>query len=254
MTDKIKVFVRTDLNMRKGKMGAQVSHAVGSVLISLMQYDKYKNIFLNSNNTKKINDWILNKEKIELFPVENENFLDLEINKNLKNSSIIVDSGRTEFKGVPTKTCGAIANWEVNHSLINLDYLNNTQKEFSDKGSKQVIIINKELKMDKWDVSKESAISSFKSLINSFTFDEKDNTFYLKNEKTNVINWLIGNFAKIVVKASSDELNNISLNLIEQEKITFNIEKNNDGIITSITIGPDKIENVDKFSSGLQLY
>jgi PTH2 family peptidyl-tRNA hydrolase len=112
------IVVRKDLNMRKGKIAAQASHASMSFLTRRMTYmpDKaleqdmgYRYSLRRLSEAEK--HWLENsfakiclyvEDATELLAVyEHAKTLGLEVN-------IIVDSGRTEFHGVPTTTCIAI--------------------------------------------------------------------------------------------------------------------------------------------------
>ena len=100
------IILRKDLNMRKGKMAAQASHA--SMAAILNNGELYKED--NKNSGKMILNldedafaWLSGRfKKIEL----------LDIYKKAKelnlNCSLITDSGLTEFNGIPTHTAVAI--------------------------------------------------------------------------------------------------------------------------------------------------
>lgn len=97
------IVMRNDLNMRKGKMVAQGSHA--SISFLMKQDSAYKAA------KEEIKEWTdgsfakiclyVNSEKelIEIYNAAREKGLMVHL---------ITDSGKTEFGGVPTKTCLAI--------------------------------------------------------------------------------------------------------------------------------------------------
>ena len=120
--------MRKDLNMRKGKMVAQGSHASLKAILDKIQFVegiKYK----MSNGTKgentgylkleggtALNDWITGRFTKICLSVDSEAEL-LNIYNQAKEAglicSLITDAGLTEFGGVPTKTCCAIGpNWD----------------------------------------------------------------------------------------------------------------------------------------------
>lgn len=108
------ICMRTDLNMRKGKMVAQGAHAsLGAMLLLIEDEEKWdrdlgeygadihiaKNKWLNGTFTKIC---VGVESEDELMAVYKNAMLDgLPV-------KLIVDSGRTEFHGQPTKTCLAI--------------------------------------------------------------------------------------------------------------------------------------------------
>lgn len=108
------VVVRRDLNMRKGKIAIQCAHASTKVLLDLMitklESDKTFRTFV-TNNDSALEFWLENSFAKICVYVNSEEELDQIYNKAKEAGllcSMIVDSGRTEFKGVPTKTVVAI--------------------------------------------------------------------------------------------------------------------------------------------------
>jgi PTH2 family peptidyl-tRNA hydrolase len=98
------IVVRDDLNMRKGKMGAQVGHAVSGFLHEIIDtgrlYTHAEHQWCTQDRRKKV-----------ILAVNSEADL-LEIVQESQNAGItthlVTDSGLTEFHGVPTRTCVAI--------------------------------------------------------------------------------------------------------------------------------------------------
>jgi len=98
------IVMRTDLNMRKGKMIAQGAHASLKVL-------------LDNDDIRESAGWTARGEwldgvftKICLRVDSEEELLELHSIAMLAglHSALITDAGRTEFGGVPTNTCLAI--------------------------------------------------------------------------------------------------------------------------------------------------
>lgn len=98
------LIVRKDLNMRKGKIAAQASHASMAFLL-----DKFDGS--NPQLTDAEKEWIATGQTKICVGVDSETEL-LEICKksNALNlpTYLITDSGRTEFDGVPTRTVLAV--------------------------------------------------------------------------------------------------------------------------------------------------
>ena len=114
---KMMIVIRKDLNMRKGKMVAQGSHAVLGVVL------KYKWRFLFSilsYNSNPISIWLKNSFTKICVSVNSEDEL-LKIESLVKMYNhvfvmkipyyLIKDAGHTEFHGIPTYTCMAIGPW-----------------------------------------------------------------------------------------------------------------------------------------------
>jgi PTH2 family peptidyl-tRNA hydrolase len=93
------IVIRKDLRMRRGKEIAQGSHASMSFLLKGQSSEEDIIEWLNGGQTKIC--LVVNSED-ELLE------LDSKAREHGLLSNIITDAGRTEFNGVPTKTCLAI--------------------------------------------------------------------------------------------------------------------------------------------------
>lgn len=106
------VVMRKDLNMRKGKMIAQGSHASVNAILNLLKIDAEQMNYIKSFEPHPLfKEWIEHGyTKICVYVNSEEELLDIyeKAKKNNLNVSLVTDSGRTEFGGVPTKTCLAI--------------------------------------------------------------------------------------------------------------------------------------------------
>jgi PTH2 family peptidyl-tRNA hydrolase len=112
------VCVRKDLNMRKGKIAAQVAHASLKVLLDRMSINHYHygrgsmtEWVLSTDWGTPMHDWLTNSfTKIVLY-VESEDAITALANRchfMQVPYAVITDAGRTEFHGEPTVTCIAI--------------------------------------------------------------------------------------------------------------------------------------------------
>ena len=92
------IIMRTDLNMRKGKMCAQAAHATHIVLkccgedprVKAWEAGPFAKIVVGAKSEQELLD-VLKAARAEGMIAE-----------------YVIDSGRTEFHGVPTLTCAAI--------------------------------------------------------------------------------------------------------------------------------------------------
>lgn len=108
------IILRKDLNMRKGKMVAQGAHASLKAILDLgynLEPRWLDPVFAIPYTNEAVFKWInTNFKKITLYVNSEQELLDL-LAKALEARlprALIVDSGLTEFKGVPTTTALAI--------------------------------------------------------------------------------------------------------------------------------------------------
>jgi len=102
------IIVRKDLNMRKGKIAAQVSHASMKIFFDRMvKNDKG----YDCNFTDEMEEWKNGAfTKIVLGCDSIDDIYDLQKKANSLNipNAVIIDNGLTEFGGIPTVTCIAL--------------------------------------------------------------------------------------------------------------------------------------------------
>ena len=95
------ILMRKDLKMRRGKEIAQGSHASMAFLLQAQTDDDLSNI----------DEWLNGGQTKICLQIHSEEEL-LELRKKALSANLevhfITDAGRTEFNGVPTKTCLAI--------------------------------------------------------------------------------------------------------------------------------------------------
>lgn len=116
------IVIRTDLNMRKGKIAAQASHASMKVLLDRMKL-VYPPTYMHDSGVTKVlkykqgdpfDIWLKGAfTKICLQVSVEQELVDLlELAQQAKiPCAEIIDSGKTEFHNVPTRTCIAIGPW-----------------------------------------------------------------------------------------------------------------------------------------------
>jgi len=106
------IVMRKDLNMRKGKMVAQGSHASGMFLVyRALQSNAYSTTLRNVQD-----EWMqygMAKICVSVDSLEELLAIATQGREAGLTVHIITDSGRTEFGGVPTQTCLAIGPGEV---------------------------------------------------------------------------------------------------------------------------------------------
>ena len=113
------IVMRKDLGMRKGKMVAQGAHASLGVILDLMsRYQSSMDEVIGVNvrklmvkNGSAMEEWLDGSFTKVCLSCDSEDEL-VELFRKAFEAGIptklITDSGKTEFNGVPTKTCVAI--------------------------------------------------------------------------------------------------------------------------------------------------
>ncbi len=113
------IIVRKDLNMRKGKMVAQGSHASLKAILDIghmrceyeVELGDSGNRFEIPINSSALQQWLEGRFTKVCVSVDSEEEL-LELYNKAKEAgllcSLITDAGLTEFNNVPTITCAAI--------------------------------------------------------------------------------------------------------------------------------------------------
>jgi len=112
------IVVRKDLNMRKGKMISQGSHASMKVFFDICEKSEETSWDINEKEycfyfkkDSAWDEWLNGRFTKIVVSCDNEQELD-ELYQKAKDKklpcSMIIDAGLTEFNGAPTKTCIAI--------------------------------------------------------------------------------------------------------------------------------------------------
>ncbi len=102
------IVVRKDLNMRKGKIAAQVAHASMKFLTDNNEAERGDEIIVKLSPAEAM--WLTGSFTKIVVGIDSEGALqDLVLRAELEGVEVhpIVDAGRTEFNGVATLTCAA---------------------------------------------------------------------------------------------------------------------------------------------------
>jgi len=111
---KMVIVVRKDLNMRKGKLAAQVAHASMKFLVDNDESEGGMEMFVKLSPAEA--SWLSGSFTKIVVSVDSEDALqDLILQAQFEGieSYPIIDAGRTEFNGVPTLTCAAFGPCEA---------------------------------------------------------------------------------------------------------------------------------------------
>jgi len=239
----LNIFIRQDLKMRKGKMAAQTAHAVMKLLFDVTKKSSIKMV-LPAKQAQELDDFLANPiVKIQM--VQNENALMKALDKNLPHA-VIVDSGRTEFHGVPTVTCAAQGIFSFcDFSEIHVPHIYG--KEIK---AKQIFVFNKDTPLSKEMACELSVLTCLEYLSKQLKSDNNEKYFDL-NEDSAFVAWIVNAFAKIGLSAKTmDELNQVKDNL-NTNSISFIQRTVKDN--TCLCIEPCYPEKIDPITGVLSL-
>jgi PTH2 family peptidyl-tRNA hydrolase len=102
------IVVRKDLNMKKGKLAAQVAHASMKFLVDNNEAQRGDEVVIKLTPAEAT--WLSGSFTKIVVGVDSEDALkDLIFKAEIEDVEVhpIIDAGRTEFNGVPTLTCAA---------------------------------------------------------------------------------------------------------------------------------------------------
>lgn len=105
------IVVRKDIQMNMGKVAAQSAHAAMAFLTSRLRKPTRKGFKHELDLTPEEQQWLNDGFAKVVVRVDTEEEFDAlyaSAKKEFRNVHLIVDSGHTQFHGVPTKTCFAI--------------------------------------------------------------------------------------------------------------------------------------------------
>lgn len=243
MNKELMIYVRKDLNMRKGKMAAQAAHAAMKMLLDAME-KKEDAFILNANQSKDFNEWLKNPV-VRIQMVKDEDELDSVLDKS-KPYTIIQDSGRTEFHGVKTVTCAAQGIFDE----FPFEGLEVKSIYGSDIKAKQVIVFTKEAPLTKEMACELAALSCLLNLSRKMKNVNNTNLLDLKNEKA-LKDWVMNAFAKIAVSLNTkDELEGLE-DALGNNKIDAELVSNGNNYC--LCIEPQCPEIIDLYTKSLKL-
>lgn len=99
------ILMRSDLNMRTGKMIAQTGHAAMMVGLNRFSAKADGNLYISGDDVDQLRSF-LKYPDVEVSFAYTQDML-LEGTHDETDFFVVVDSGRTEFRGQATMTCGA---------------------------------------------------------------------------------------------------------------------------------------------------
>lgn len=257
------IYIRNDLNMRKGKIASQSAHAYMKILREyfinlhgeylIIKDEKYRTL-INSFNPFDNENFEKYVSNIKIIPVKSETELnELTLNKN--NLAKIIDSGFTEFNGIKTLTCIGELDIAFKNNFHNNLFKNDLN---TNNTIKQVLIVNSDLKQNKFELAPYAAFAYISAILAYYNteeinyINEEIKINLKKDENKDLISYLFGNFKKITLKANTNEIEELK-NILKDNKITkyneLKSEKHH-----SICFSPNNNDFFEKYTSHFKLY
>lgn len=239
----LKIYLRDDLKMRKGKMAAQSAHAAMKLLFEVMK--KTNDRMTLENKELILIESFLKEPVVEIIMINSEEELNLMIDKS-KPYSIVIDNGRTEFNGVKTVTCGAQGIFEMSEATEMVVPYN----VGSDIKSKQVFVFNKDIPLSKINACKLAVISCINNIYSKIITDG-NTKYYDLIVKSEFNDWILNAFGKICL--STENMNSFNSLLLKLEEKEIKYNKYNFGGNYCLCIEPKYPENIDYITGELKL-
>lgn len=194
-TDRLDILVRRDLNMRKGKMSAQVAHAACAQLLNAMD-DLGLYRVLSAKHYQALLA-LLDQEAVTIDLVADESAL-RDALEAPERSSIIIDRGLTEFGGVPTLTTAA-------QGVFLPSEMKAVPMSGQDLIARQWFVFSKEQPLPKEVAAKMAALGCLKMMASLLT-PLKDGNGAMKLDLDNpaLFGWLTAGFGKIGMGIKTD--------------------------------------------------
>lgn len=249
MHSKLNIFVRQDLKMRKGKMAAQSAHSAQKLLIESMELRGEWRV-LDKQNLRDFSAWMVN-QSVVINMVKDPDALNASLDTKLPFAAII-DSGRTEFAGVPTLTCAAQGIFQTPLG----DELSVPENYGQDIKAKQLYVFSKEYPLSKeraCELATSGCLLYHGCILETISNDSGEMIWAALNvnPETEFGMWVSGAFAKIALGTATDkELFELEEILVQNGifSVLHKIENN-----FCLVIEPKKPENIDPFTRHLSL-
>ncbi len=231
-----KIYYRKNINMPRGKLIAQCSHALSSFLLGCFDFNQLK---FKTTDIDLFMDAILSTT---LIPLEDDEFYKISHDFLI----LIEDNGRTVFNGEKTITCGLLIDLSLKNKLL---YEKNRNFQEEQKLNTRLIQI----------IDKNFAKIDFNRTIHLSVIQQSLHLLQLMQQKNfcstqEFLEWTQGSFTKITLISHDNFLDLLKDNLskvnlltdkIDNQPITWN-EK-------SCVIGPVSKEKIDFLTKNLKM-
>jgi peptidyl-tRNA hydrolase len=225
----MEIFARRDLNMRKGKLAAQVAHAACAQLLNSMDdFGEYR--VLSALNYQRLLQ-LIDHDAVVIEMVADEAALRGSL-ENPELSTVITDRGLTEFGGVPTVTTAAQG-----------VFMPSAQKAVplagADLIARQWFVFSKQQPLPKEVAAKMAALGCLSMMASLLTPLEgaRDGSMKLCLSDPALRGWLTAGFGKIGMGIKTD----VDLEVLKESLDTSNVNYVglDSGASKLLVIGPE---------------
>lgn len=243
-----KILVRNDLNMRRGKMAAQSSHALMKAMLDCFEsrHDGHS-LYLDEAARRQLKHW-QSEPTVSVALTDNLDTLSSAEEQHAGTILRVDDLGRTEFHGVKTTTCSCLVDpaWQLSASP-------RIPKPFNEPlQTKQVIAVRRDIKLSKEQLCEYAAIASVDALLHGLDLSGDWSEFDLNTQAPLAV-WLRTAFGKIVVGVPDLEtLVGVTKSAYEED-CTVGMALGQNQEMIAVAIGPDFPEQVDKLTGSFKL-
>lgn len=196
----LNIYVRKDLNMRKGKMSAQVAHAACAQLLRAM-HDHGDYRVLPTSAYWTLQDF-LDSPTVNIHLVSGDEQALQAALKSPAAASIIIDRGLTEFGGVPTMTCAAEGLFTPTTEPARPRVASPPAEELF---ARQWLVFSKERPLPKEIAAQLGAIGCLQMMATLMTPDEQGQGVLSLRKSLALDVWLTSGFGKIGMGIKTDQ-------------------------------------------------
>ncbi|MFS1430096.1 peptidyl-tRNA hydrolase [Vibrio splendidus] len=240
----LKVYVRKDLKMNRGKTIAQISHVAMKYVLSALSVEN--GIITGEKSVL---------EKLRLIASDVENYVDIvminseeEAQQALNSydgyATSIIDNGHTYFKGQKTLTCIAV------DADRRIPVLREPEYGIDDRDVKQVLLFNSGLEMQKQEQYSVAIAIAMNTILERMVDDSLDLN---KEENLFLQQWLRGCFKKVTLKTKLNETMQSVRNEAESRGMTV-ISHSVNGNMAAVAIGAAPTHMFAGLTDTLTLY
>ena len=192
----LKVYVRKDLKMNRGKTIAQISHVAMKYVLSA--FTEEQGVLTGDEQVigalRKIAQDV--DSMVEIVMIQSEEEAVSVFEQNAGYSTSIIDNGHTYFKGQKTLTCIAV------DSSREIPVLREPEYGIEDRDVKQVLLFNSGIDLPKQEQYKVAIAMAMNTILermdgNSLDLNKEEN-LYLKH-------WLYSCFKKVTLKTKLND-------------------------------------------------